>query len=122
MTFDGRVHNSTLRRHVRLDRGGTPLRPNTERRKRKRTEYDEKLRKYRRSATYRAVKARAGGQCEWTAPHSGRRCEQTEFLEHHHKRYLRFGGDELPNDVIVLCRTHHQYEDRHKLRGRGGRR
>lgn len=37
------------------------------------------------------------------------RCEATMRLEVHHKKgSLRFGGDELPEDLQVLCAPHHR--------------
>lgn len=61
---------------------------------------------------------RAGGECEheWLlidplkriAPHM-HRCDETQGLQVHHKKgSLRFGGDELPEDLQVLCEYHHR--------------
>lgn len=38
---------------------------------------------------------RAGYKCE--------RCRSHEHLHVHHKTYARFGGNELPEDLMVLC-------------------
>jgi hypothetical protein len=35
------------------------------------------------------------------------RCEATTDLTAHHKTYARFGGKELPEDLEVQCRAHH---------------
>jgi hypothetical protein len=36
------------------------------------------------------------------------RCQVTTQLQVHHKTNVRFGGDELPEDLQVLCCAHHQ--------------
>lgn len=38
-------------------------------------------------------------------------CESTSNLEIHHKTYERF-GHELPNDLEILCKPHHDEADR----------
>lgn len=61
---------------------------------------------------------RAEYQCEATRVRYSRftfmemvaRCEATEKLTVHHLSYARFGGDELPEDLQVLCKYCH---DRH---------
>jgi len=50
------------------------------------------------------------------------RCEKCGFyafstitgagLDVHHKTYERFGGRELPSDLMVVCRSCHKVEDR----------
>lgn len=35
------------------------------------------------------------------------RCEATEGLQIHHKTNVRFGGQERPEDLQVLCKAHH---------------
>lgn len=36
------------------------------------------------------------------------RCGATERLEVHHKTYARFGGNELPEDLMVMCHWCHE--------------
>lgn len=43
---------------------------------------------------------RAGGQCEWP------NCDQRSRLQVHHLSYERL-GQELDEDLIVLCPSHH---------------
>jgi hypothetical protein len=47
-----------------------------------------------------AAKARAGHRCQL--------CNRTGSLDAHHRTYERFGGDELPEDLTVLCRKCHE--------------
>ncbi len=81
---------------------------------------------YKRSETWREVEQRAGGRCEaavrldwfeveapsfkppsWFHLHvlseTWQRCENTSRLQHHHLTYARYGGDELPDDMLVCC-------------------
>jgi 5-methylcytosine-specific restriction endonuclease McrA len=39
------------------------------------------------------------------------RCEETMGLQVHHKTYARFGGKELPEDLQVLCKRHHEWTE-----------
>jgi 5-methylcytosine-specific restriction endonuclease McrA len=62
----------------------------------------ERYKKFLASATWRRIRKaaleRAGYQCEQCGAHGpGVR------LEVDHIRYTRFGGDELPEDLRVLC-------------------
>lgn len=36
------------------------------------------------------------------------RCPETENLHVHHRTYARFGGDERPGDLLILCKKHHE--------------
>lgn len=79
--------------------------------------------------------ARAGHQCEHQhsaqevlfvenilqRPWDGRCVERTN-LHVHHKTNVRFGGDELPEDLMVLCEYHHAIEERLKYPHRHTRR
>lgn len=115
---------------------------NPERQAKRRKAYAQKLAAYRRSETYRLVEARAGNRCEhftYTTtltmlgdkqhpdfpPVYGivrcctHRAEGTT-LTHHHKTYARFGGKELPEDIIVLCDRHNaEAESKYPTRNRG---
>ena len=82
---------------------------NRERASKRKVRYSTLIKAYRKGETRKIVAARAGGICEYVGPVTGHRCEQTEFLEHHHKRYPKVPGGERPEDMQVLCRTHHQY-------------
>jgi 5-methylcytosine-specific restriction endonuclease McrA len=67
-----------------------------------------KYRKFIQSPEWGAIRMdalqRAGFQCE----HVG--CQMTTTLQVHHVRYTRFGGRELPTDLKVLCKDHHEAE------------
>jgi hypothetical protein len=102
---------------------------NPEREAKRRKEYAKKLAAYKRSDTYKVVQRRAAGQCEFEIAVIRRlcfegeelgmgkykaRCPETERLQHHHLDYHRFGGNELPEDIQVLCKAHHEWMDRDK--------
>lgn len=90
-------------------------------------EYRRKLAAYRRSETYKIVAERAGGRCEYTWEHVGwtgdrtMRCPATDKLHHHHRRYGRqFGGNERPEDMLVVCEfCHALLESAHPTRRHG---
>lgn len=98
-----------------------------------------KHRKYMASATRLIVEERANGQCEVIIDERGDRmrsyiprsdsvtptcrrwrCESMARLEHHHLTYARYGGDELPEDVALVCHEHHEYFE--SLKPAGNRR
>lgn len=125
---------------------GTPLKKvNPARQAKRRQQYYKKLNAYRASDTYRVVEARAAGMCEkvagtrsysstvydvpagwWANGLTYRCCERRENgarLTHHHITYARFGGKELPEDVIVLCDRHNaEAESQHPTRNRNYKR
>lgn len=96
---------------------------------------------YMRSETRRIVDARAGQFCEaavgsallnrfditvpnplwnvsgalgWSnAAGSWWRC-QNEGRHHHHRTYARYGGDELPEDMLKVCTRCHEWLDKDK--------
>ena len=118
---------------------------NVEREAKRRQRYAVKLRAYRKSETYKIVEARAGDQCEcavfpvdvsrvivvipsWLDQVNGvpcsvfwaaRRCRNPGPFAHHHRTYARFGGGELPGDIVNCCRScHAQLEAAHPTRKR----
>lgn len=48
---------------------------------------------------------RCEGRCEYYDEEEGERC-WNKARDLHHRHYLRF-GIELPDDVVYLCRLHH---------------
>ena len=91
---------------------------NVERQAKRRKSYAQKLAAYRRSETYQIVTARAGGGCEAKTMYG--RCLSTDRLAHHHLRYQRFGGSELPSDMLVVCHAcHERLESEHPTRRHG---
>jgi hypothetical protein len=68
---------------------------------------------YLRSDTWARIRAKALERAEHRCEqYLGRNawCEATDGLQVHHKRYPTFGF-ELPDDLIVLCETHHRHAD-----------
>jgi len=103
---------------------------NPERQAKRRLSYAQKLAAYKRSETYKAVEARAAGRCERSEFLSylgtAVRCHASRLLDarltHHHKTYARFGGNELPEDIEVLCDRHNALaESAHPTRNRNYR-
>ncbi|MFI5230734.1 MAG: hypothetical protein ACHQWU_16805 [Gemmatimonadales bacterium] len=88
----------------------------------------------RKAPGYRDAHARSGGQCEVLVKHDGSvasafscdderlvapilgggavRCDWRERgrqkLQGHHRTYIRFPSNELPEDYAFVCRTHHE--------------
>lgn len=114
------------RRTAGMKRSGKLPAENPEQLARTRAGRKRKHSAYRRSETYRIVADRAGGQCEHVhhpfphEPEVAFRCTETEDLEHHHLRYnkWRYGGNELPSDLVVLCKWHHRALHPNKRPGR----
>lgn len=103
-----------IARHARMKR------ENAERQAKRRAEYTAFMQSPEWRAIRRAAIARAGRRCEHldvrrapgleradVAPAVATRCEATTGLTVHHLTYARFGGGELPEDLQVLCRAHH---------------
>jgi hypothetical protein len=108
----------------------------------RRARYRKGLAAYRASFCYKFVNERAANRCEyiiasgttatgdvtqsWADGTWIKRCPVIRVdgvrLTHHHKTYARFGGKELPEDIIVLCDRHHQEaESKHPTRNRNYR-
>ncbi len=70
------------------------------------TKRQQAHRKYLQSEDWAQVRVdlliEVGFQCE--------RCKSKRNLQVHHLNYDRFGGDELRDDLIVLCSYHHRLE------------
>jgi hypothetical protein len=58
------------------------------------------------AAVKRAVSERDGRQCHYQDRH-GRRCPARSGLEYHHRHPFGFGGDNGPDNLVLLCRVHH---------------
>ena len=105
---------------------------NPVRKAKRKASYAKKLQAYRRSETYQQVEARAEGRCErvvWYVVDGKKqsiRCgatrEDGHKLTHNHLTYARFGGDELPQDVELICEVHNaEYETAKRPWNRGRR-
>ena len=113
---------------------------NPERQAKRKVRQAAKHRAYLRSETRRDVDIRADGRCEaavrmdagffevqprdflsvisptsWFCitlkSEDWRRCENRSHLQHHHLTYARYGGDELPEDMLKVCRRCHEWLD-----------
>lgn len=91
-----------------------PMKKRGETKRKKEKRYGE----YMRSPAWKKIRleaiARAGRQCEYavqvTTPYGQHevRCPNWHRLTVHHLTYARFGGNEQPEDLQVLCVTHHR--------------
>jgi 5-methylcytosine-specific restriction endonuclease McrA len=107
----------TLKRKAPIQRGRmksgtkaltrwTKLKPlNAERKGKRKARYAAYLKSPAWRALRREILTRAGHRCEMLVI-GGARCEETTKLTVHHKTYARFGA-ELPTDLAVLCKGHH---------------
>ena len=105
---------------------------NPERQEKSKARYAKQLAAYRKSETFRIVKARAGGRCERRGNPNfpdfrpDGRCIAVQSdgipMHHHHKTYARFGGSELPTDIELLCEWHHNEAEALKPAGNRFRR
>ena len=57
----------------------------------------------------RAVVSRDAGRCQYVS-RSGRRCEAREFLEFHHVEPWGRSQRHSPEEIVLMCRSHNQYE------------
>lgn len=57
----------------------------------------------------RVVWKRDEGRCAYIGP-GERRCEQTGWLEFHHRKAFAKGGLSIPDNLELRCRAHNQYE------------
>jgi 5-methylcytosine-specific restriction endonuclease McrA len=124
------VKRAWIKRGAKALRRGTELRPkawlqrgtkrmprvNAERQARRKAEYRAFMASPEWKAIRKAALARAGHRCEELIPNSMAhrdhgismmRCTATRRLTVHHRTYARFGGRELPSDLQVLCKEHH---------------
>ena len=60
------------------------------------------------------VQLRDGGRCTHRDPH-GERCGNRRWVDVHHVRARSLGGENTPENLIVLCSAHHRME--HVRRG-----
>lgn len=115
------MRQTELRRKTPIRRGKKPIArlsrlplTNAERRAKREREKRRKYARFRKSPGRKAALERAGGRCEMLLL-NGERCPKTAKLTVHHRTYSRFGGKELPTDLVVLCKGHHdKYESIHR--------
>jgi hypothetical protein len=88
---------------------------NAERRARRKKRYAAYLASAAWKRRRREALARAGYRCEMVLLDRSR-CPEVEKLTVHHRTYARFGA-ELPADLVVLCKGHH--DEHHALTGKG---
>jgi 5-methylcytosine-specific restriction endonuclease McrA len=60
----------------------------------------------------RAVRERDEGRCRYVDA-VGRRCEQRDRLEYHHRHPFGMGGDHRPQNIRLMCRAHNRYLAEH---------
>jgi hypothetical protein len=57
----------------------------------------------------RAVWLRDGGRCAFVSAR-GRRCNQSVYLEFHHREPYAIGGEATPSNIALRCRAHNAHE------------
>ena len=67
--------------------------------------------------TRREVAERDGYRCAFVGPHG--RCNETVFLEYHHRIPVAMGGTNDPSNVELRCHAHNQYQAKVDFAGRG---
>jgi 5-methylcytosine-specific restriction endonuclease McrA len=89
-------------------RKGNGLRPVGETKRKKRARYAAYLKSPEWKAKRKACLERADHTCEQAIDdgYRGARC-WSRATQVHHKTYARFGGNELPEDLMALCKEHH---------------
>lgn len=75
-----------------------------------RSAFPEEVAKRVPTKTRYEVYLRAGGQCEWVCPETGRRCSATTHLQYDHVRMRCRGGSNDPNNGQMLCAQHNLLE------------
>jgi hypothetical protein len=60
----------------------------------------------------RAVRERDEGRCRYVDA-AGRRCEQRDRLEYHHRHPFGMGGDHRPENIRLMCKAHNTYLAEH---------
>ena len=59
------------------------------------------------AAVLHRVRLRDQGRCTDTRP-DGKRCDRSRWIEVHHRKPVREGGDNSLENLITLCATHHR--------------
>ena len=59
------------------------------------------------AAVLHQVRLRDQGRCTDTRP-DGRRCDRSRWIEVHHRKPVREGGDNSLGNLVTLCATHHR--------------
>jgi 5-methylcytosine-specific restriction endonuclease McrA len=60
------------------------------------------------AAVGRAVRERDGDRCRYVDEH-GRRCQERDRLEFHHRHPFGLGGDHSVSNLRLMCRAHNAY-------------
>ncbi len=58
----------------------------------------------------RAVWQKSSGQCSYSDPSTGKRCESTRFLEIDHKKAFSKGGETAIGNLQLLCDAHNRWK------------
>lgn len=104
-------HGSSHEKNGRVqDTARDPASTSTENAKSRLTSEDELVtrREAIPAATLHQVYERDQGRCAHILP-NGLRCNQARWLEIHHRVPVSQGGTNSPENLITLCRNHHEY-------------
>lgn len=111
MKKPGQLRSSPLPpRRERMKTGTKPLKARGEGKAKKEARYAAFIRSPEWKAIRRKAIKAASHQCQQWKVEMGIswRCRETSHLEVHHQTYARFGGAELLEDLLVLCRWCHR--------------
>ena len=64
--------------------------------------------RYIPAAVKRTVQKRDAHRCTFVDKH-GRRCNERQRLEFHHRRPFALGGDHSADNIVLMCRAHNGY-------------
>jgi hypothetical protein len=66
------------------------------------------------NAVRREVAERDGLSCAYRDPVTGKRCQETRFLEYQHHEAFSLGGEHSAENLSLFCRAHNQWDGKRR--------